>query len=250
MDPITRERPARYVAILEKIIGMIESHDYGPGSQLPTEAELCAEFGVSRTTVRHALQHLEFQGLIERKRGKGTFVNIQKIRGWATPTESFTEQVQSHGLSSHSKVLDVRVIPATYKLAQTLLVSEKDPIIQLVRLRFANDQALQHVTSFIPWHIAPGLVEDDCTRSLFALLENKYNVSIHHAVEFIEPMITSSSISSLLNVPNGSPAFLLESITYDHKNVPIEYAKQVIRGDRFRFSTERTYARTLQNSEE
>lgn len=231
---------ALYIAVQQKIADMIRAGEYKVGEQLPTEAELCQQFGVSRTTVRLALQRLEFDGVIERVQGKGTFVSEPKI-GWASPNESFVQQMQTHGLSSHSRVLELSVIPANYSLSQTLMVNERDPIFKLVRLRFAGNEPLQHVTSYIPWFVAPGLNEEDCSNSLFELLRTRYNVSIHRTVESLEPICIDEELSQLMNIPAGSPAFLLYSLTYGSDDTPIEYARMIIRGERFKFTMERIH---------
>ncbi|MEK8129447.1 GntR family transcriptional regulator [Paenibacillus filicis] len=229
-----------YISVKEKLHDLIKSGKYALGDKLPTESELGQEYEVSRTTIRLALQQLEFEGHIQRIQGKGTFVSKPKIRESITPNlRTFVEQMKDLGLSSHSQVLELVVIPADSTLAETLHVEEKDPVVKLVRLRVADREPLQYVTSYLPWRVAPGLVNDDCSGSLFDLLRSKYEVNIYRSVESIEPVLTEEAISRLLGVPAGSPAFALESLTYNDKEQPIEYSYGIVRGDRFKFTMER-----------
>ncbi|MFF2482817.1 GntR family transcriptional regulator [Paenibacillus sp. NPDC058071] len=236
-----KQGAALYIIVKEKLLALIKSGVYAVGDKLPTESELCQEHEVSRTTIRQALQQLEVEGHIQRVQGKGTFVAKPKIRESLTrEIRTFMEQMRDLGLSSHSEVLELVVIPADEALAETLHLEAKDPVVKLVRLRFADSEPLQYVTSYLPWRIAPGLANDDCSGSLFDLLRTKYEVNIHRTVESIEPVLIEATISDRLETAPGSPAFSLESLTFNEKDQPIEYSKGIVRGDRFKFTMERS----------
>jgi GntR family transcriptional regulator len=233
---------ALYFTVKEKIASFIEEGKYEVGSQLPTESELCKLFDVSRTTIRLALQQLELDGKIYKVQGKGTFVSQPKISEPITQhIKSFSEQMNAAGLSSHSKVLDLGVVPATLFLSHKLGMEQDDPIIKLVRLRYADDVPYQHSTSYIPWKVAPNLLNDDFSGSLFELLKSKYDVHILKSVESIEPIIPEKSVCNLLNIPGNTPSFLSESLTYSTDNLPIEYSSTTVRGDYAKFIVERNY---------
>ncbi|WP_425590307.1 GntR family transcriptional regulator [Fictibacillus sp. B-59209] len=105
-------------------------------------------------------------------------------------------------------------------------------------MRYGGTEPLQHSTSFIPWKIAPSLIQEDCSGSLFQLLRTKFEVDIYRSMESIEPILTNQTMSELLNIPVGSPSFLLESITYSTKQSPIELSSSIVRGDRSKFVME------------
>ncbi|WNR45352.1 GntR family transcriptional regulator [Paenibacillus roseipurpureus] len=236
----TKQGTSLYYAVKEKLLEFIKSGKYKIGDQLPTESELCQTYDVSRTTIRLALQQLELEGHIQRVQGKGTFVSKPKIRESITRNiRTFVEQMKDLGISSQSKVLELVVVPADETLADTLNIEEKDPVIKLVRVRYADAEPLQYVTSYLPWRVAPGLINDDCTGSLFDLLRSKHGVVISRSLESIEPVLIDEAVSKLLEVPAGSPAFSLESLTYNEKDQPIEYSYGLVRGDRFKFTMER-----------
>ncbi|MEC1355174.1 GntR family transcriptional regulator [Bacillus sonorensis] len=232
---------ALYSVIKFKIIELIKSGKYKANDQLPTESEFCEQYHVSRTTVRLALQQLELEGYIKRIQGKGTFVSAAKIQA-PIPHKitSFAEQMK--GLRSESKVLELVVIPADQSIAELLQINENDPVNKLVRIRYAEDEPLQYHTSYIPWKIAPALVQEECTGSLFALLRSKYNIRIERGTEWIEPILTDETISKHLLINVGAPVFLSESITYDDQGAVVEYAQIITRGDRTKFIVEQQYS--------
>ncbi|MGG3571438.1 GntR family transcriptional regulator [Bacillus gobiensis] len=236
----SKEGEPLYTTIKYKIIERIKSGEYKVNDQLPTESEFCNEYKVSRTTVRLALQQLELEGYITRIQGKGTFVSVAKIQ---TPIpqkiRSFAEQMQ--GLHSKSVIHELEVIPADHSISSLLKVEVTDPVIKLVRIRYADNMPLQYHTSYIPWKAAPGLNKEECTGSLFELLRTKYNVNITRGTESIEPILTDEIISGHLLVKVGSPAFLSESITYDDNDTVIEYAQIITRGDRTKFIIDQSY---------
>ncbi|KHE71836.1 GntR family transcriptional regulator [Halobacillus sp. BBL2006] len=231
-----------YHSIKDNLLELIKNGTYEVGSQLPTESALGKEFGVSRTTIRLALQQLEAEGLIYKVQGKGTFVAQPRINEHITPNiKSFSEQMKEAGMTSYSKVLSLDLIPATLFLAHALDLETNDPVIKLVRLRYANDIPYQHSTSYIPWKIAPGLLQEDYSHSLFNLLKTKYNIEILKSVESIQPVLPEIKESELLDIPENTPSIRLESYTYSKENVPIEYSTTIVRGDFANFVTVRYY---------
>lgn len=231
---------ALYTTIKLKIIELIKSGKYKNNEQLPTESEFCEQYHVSRTTVRLALQQLELEGYVNRIQGKGTFVSMDKIQTpYTQKIRSFAEQME--GRNSKSEVLSLDVIPADPAIASILEISEKDPVIKLIRLRYADSEPIQYHTSYIPWQVAPGMSAEDCKESLFEILRTKFDVSISHGQESIEPILSDEMVSKYLNIPVGSPTFLTESKTFDNKNQTIEYAQIITRGDRTKFVVEQTY---------
>ena len=231
-----------YFSIKEQLLEEILSGSLKVGDQLPTENELMNRFDVSRTTIRLAVQQLELDGYVQKVQGKGTFVTKPKIAETITPhIRTFVEQMNDLGLKSRSKILEQVVVAADLSLAEKLGIGLKDPVVKLSRLRFAESDPIQHSISYIPWKIAPGLIEDDCTNSLFELLHGKYGINLHRSVESIEPVMSDKNVSKLLEIKPNSPAFLLESITYTDQNEPVEYSSSIIRGDRSKFTLERFF---------
>lgn len=231
-----------YSQLKENIENDIKSGKYKTGEQLPTEFQLCQDYDVSRTTVRLALQQLELEGKIYKVQGKGTFVARPKIKQSLTTVDRFfADQMIEQNLQPVSKVLSLKVIPASITLAEQLNIEINDPVNQLIRLRYANEEPLQYEISYIPWKYAPGLADEACDGSLYQLLKEQYGVQIARTIESIEPVLLSESVSELLDVPVGAPAFYLETITYNANDQPLEYSTCYFRGDRSKFTIERQY---------
>ncbi|MBS4205675.1 GntR family transcriptional regulator [Lederbergia citrea] len=239
-----KEQASLYNIVKMKIMEKIKSGKYQVGDKLPTEMELCEEYSVSRTTIRIALQQLALEGRIYRVQGKGTFVSKPKIQQSLSTTEKgFASQLIEQGYKPKTDIIELKVIPADSTLASHLQVNGNDPVTQLARIRYANDEPLFYAVSYIPWHFAPGLVNDEesCKGSLFQLLQDKYNVKIHKTVEVLEPILASKQISEYLSVSEDTPVFHLETLTYDENLKPIEFSESVFRGDRSTFTIERIY---------
>ena len=241
----TTEHASLYSIVKRKIMKKIQIGKYKVGDKLPTEMELCEEYNVSRTTVRIALQELSLEGRINKIQGKGTFVSKPKIQqSLSTIEKGFASQIIEQGYEPKTDIIDLQVIPADPSLADHLKIKENDPVHRLVRIRYANDEPLFYAISYIPWHFAPGLVNDEeaCKGSLYQILQNKYGVKIHKTIEEIEPILANKSISEYLSVSEGSPVFSLETVTYNTDLVPIEYSESTFRGDRSKFTIERLYS--------
>lgn len=238
----TNKVTALHSAVKESIVQMIKNGDYQPNTKLPTEAEFCKSFEVSRTTVRTALQQLTVEGYVYRIQGKGTFVSENKVRQTLTSTvENFSDQVMMQGKNPSTKVLGLTVIEANASLAKRFDLDIGDPINKLVRVRYVDSVPLQYEVAYLPWHKTPGLDMKACETSLFRLLKNQFNLKVLKTIEHLELALADESIAEKLEIPNGSPCFSLETHTYEADQSVIEYSKTYFRGDRSHFVIERNY---------
>jgi len=228
-----------YAMLKEKLLLQIQSEEYKVGDRLPTESELCDQYQVSRTTVRYALQELEREGILERIQGSGTFVKRKELQLLAT--RSFSEDISAQGKKPSNKVLEAVVVPADSPLAGVLGIPLESPVTKLVRLRFADNEPLIYETSYIPWSLAPGLALNHDEGSLFSLIQSRYQLQIHRSVEKLKPVLADKQVAKLLNIPEGSPCFEVQTITYLTDNTPLEYNYGIFRGDFPNFTIERFY---------
>jgi GntR family transcriptional regulator len=241
MDNVSEEN-ALHSRVKEAIIKLIKSGEYKPNTKLPTEAEFCKKYGVSRTTVRTALQQLSLEGYVYRKQGRGTFVSQNKIKQFLTSTvENFSEQLTMQGKYPSIKVLSLEVIQASSFLASVFEINQEDPVNKLERIRYANDEPLQYEVAFLPWRKTPGLNKQACEKSLYKVLESQFQLKIKKTVEHLELFIADKQISEKLNISIGSPCFSLETYTYLEDGSAIEYSKTIYRGDLANFVIERNY---------
>ncbi len=230
-----------YYAQLSEIIKDQISHKvWQPGEQIPGEPDLCIIYGVSRTVVRQALDEVENEGLIERRKGKGTFVAVPKIsESLAQKLTGFYEDMVARGFKPVTEVLRQQVVPCNEKTAEYLEIAPGTLVIDIKRLRSVNESPVQVVTSYIPYHLCPKLADVDLTnRSLYEFLETECHLTIARGRRYIEAVAASEADAKLLQVERGAPLVQLESITYLENGTPIEFYFARHRGDRSRFEIE------------
>ncbi|KIL39196.1 hypothetical protein SD70_21650 [Gordoniibacillus kamchatkensis] len=232
-----------YFIIKENLLKQIQAGTYPIGEKIPTENELCAQYKVSRTTIRLALHELELEGMLERIQGRGTFVKRKEVQHWVTQPHSYADVVLHAGQEPKTKLIESSVIPIESPLDEILQIPLKSPVTHLLRVRYADNEPLLYERSFIPWSLAPGLANEynDNEGSLFKLLELKYNMKVHRTVEQLKPILADKTASRLLNIKEGAPCMQMRTFTYLQDNTLVEYNYAVFRGDLQNFTIERTY---------
>jgi GntR family transcriptional regulator len=210
----------------------------GVGEAIPSERQLSADLGVSRLTVRAALDELAREGYLVRRRGSGTFVSEPKIAQELTMT-SFTEDMRRRGMQPGSRTLGLEVVPAGARLGRFLHVSPSEPIVVAKRLRLADHESMAIETLHVREALVPGLGADDLAgQSFYDLLRSRYGIVIAGGMQTIEPTVTNEEESEALGVPLHSPAFLFERTTRSSAGEIVEYVRSLYRGDRYRIVTE------------
>ncbi|QAY63123.1 GntR family transcriptional regulator [Xylanimonas allomyrinae] len=229
-----------YFQLKEGIRASITDRGLRPGDRIEGDHELCALYGVSRTVVRQALAELETEGVIERVKGRGTFVAQPKTsEGLVQSLTGLFEDVAARGGHLRSAVRRVDLVPADERVADELGLQHGEPVIEIERLRFVDEEPWVLTVTHIPQALAPGLVHDDLTEtSLYAILETKYGVTLAHGRRTVEAVAAKSSIAASLGVPEGAPVLLLRSVSFDADGRPVESFVAYHRGDRSRFEVE------------
>jgi GntR family transcriptional regulator len=214
---------------LRKQIGSLQ-----PDQPIPSEHELCAQYDVSRITVRKALADLIHEGLLYTVQGKGTFVAARKFRiEWAHEMAGFHADMARRGLQVKVRVLEQAIVAADQRVAEELNLRLGDPVVKIVRLRFVDDQPFDIATNYTPWVVFPGLEKEDVARgSIYALIRTKYNVQIDHGVRLVEAVACSPDDARLLHIKAGAPLLLIHNTMHDARNGPVEYSVIKRRGDR------------------
>ncbi len=220
----------------DQVLELIER--LGVGDAIPSERQLSADLGVSRLTVRAALDELVREGYLLRRRGAGTFVSEPKIAQELTMT-SFTEDMLRRGMVPGSRTLELRTSPAGPWLGRILHVSPSEPIVVVKRLRLADDETMAIETLHVRASLAPGLTAKDLEEhSFYELLTERYGLDVVGGLQTIEPTVTNEEESEALGVPLHSPAFLFERTTRSREGEIVEYVRSLYRGDRYRLVTE------------
>lgn len=235
---VKRDSSQALFSQLEEIIrDGIENNIWNPGEAIPSERELSNMYGLSRMTVRKALDRLVIAGLLYRVDGKGTFVSEPKVKFKALSLAGLREQTLNMGYSPSAKLLGVDKVFASEKTASVLKIPPDTPVYLLERVVFGNEVPLALHRSYIPVYLCPNLHEIDLSSiSLYAVLRREYGIVINKASETLESTLATTRESLFLNVEPGSPMFLLRIVMSDAENQPIEYVKVVFRGDRVQLS--------------
>jgi GntR family transcriptional regulator len=207
-----------------------------PGDRLPTEHDLAAWFGVSRMTLRHALAELARRGLVTRAVGRhgGTFVAEPKLEQDLTTLAGFSEQMRRHGMVAGARVLTASERPAGPAAAAALRVADDDPVYEVRRIRLADGRPMALERSLFPAARFPGMLDCRLDGSLYELLEVKYGLRPHRARESLEPVTAGVREAEALEIAEGAPLMLVVRTAYARSGEPLEYARDLFRGDRTR----------------
>ena len=228
-----------YYQLKELLLKEIKSHKYVENDPIPTELELSEYFEISRPTVRQAISELVSEGYLYRVKGKGTFLAKPKIYQQFTQViDSFNEEMRKKGLLPKTEVLELKIISATEKEAEMLNLKEGSKVTKLKRLRYANDEPILVVSTYIPYDLCAGLENISFEReSLYKLFEDK-GLYIERVKRIFEARNASASDAQLLGVEVGDAIHYFETVAYLNNDVPIEYSASKYRGDRNKFIVE------------
>ena len=205
---------------------------------IPSERQLGIDLGVSRLTVRAALDELVREGYLVRRRGAGTFVAEPKVAK-GIDVSSFSDDMRRRGLVPASRTLDLRAVPAGARLGRMLHVSPAEPVLSIKRLRLADGEPMAIELLNVRASLVPGLTGEDLEQSSFYdLLGSRYNIEIVGGTQTVEPTVTNDEESAALGVPLHSPALLFERVTRSVAGDVIEFTTSTYRGDRYRLVTE------------
>jgi GntR family transcriptional regulator len=228
-----------YHQLKEILRTQIEARTFKPHQQIPSEHELQRTYGLSRATVRKAIDSLVREGLVYRLHGKGTFV--AEPRDWQHITlDSFTANMRAYGFSPSTVVLERALISdPDLELGQKVGIEPGEQVVMVKRLRFLDGEPILLATSYLPAHLFPGLEEEELTGSLYRTLVENYGVTPSWGEDFIEPVIVSEEEAKALGCDLGSPALLIERHAYTADNDLVEVCFSLIRGDQAKFYLKR-----------
>jgi GntR family transcriptional regulator len=219
--------------ILRREIG--EKQAEGESFQLPSENDLAELHGLSRATIRHALDKLEREGWIYRQKGVGSFAVVRRVEQELTRLDSTTEAMRQRGWRLETRVLHVRQMAATPHIERALELDCGVMVYELCRLRIVDDLPLSLQTAYLPAVLCPRLEDSDLTASLYRLLETRYGLRLWTGQETLRARKATPSEAHVLNIRDDIPVLYAERITYAATGVPVEYLEAVWRGDRYDF---------------
>ncbi|MDO4436426.1 MAG: GntR family transcriptional regulator [Coriobacteriaceae bacterium] len=230
----TMQDAPMYLRIRQALRDRIAAGYYAPGTMIPSEHELAEEFGTTRLTVRSAVDVLVDAGLVRRVQGKGAFISTAGAAG--VPSSTRKSGFRERARLSHAKA-SVRILarskrPAGPYYARIFGIEENEPLYSVRRLNSLDDEPVSIEQAFIPLRYFEGI--EDVDISVFSLYETyeMYGHRVALAQEKLDIEALSARDAGLLNLEPGDLALVLECISYDQDDVPIEYAISLNRGDR------------------
>jgi len=220
--------------IKEDLALQIRSGRWRPEEEIPSEADLCRHYGVSRGTVRQAIADLVQQGLIHRRQGRGSFVSKPKLEG--SVLGSYRLYLKDAPLDHRSQVIRCQLRSPSPEIRQILGMNRGEKVYQLERVRFVQAVPISLQVSYLPARLCPGLEEKDLSgEALYNVLEREYGVSFLRAEESIEPVLADEYVASHLHIAVGSPVFLVERSSYTFNGHLGEFRRARMRGDLYRY---------------
>jgi GntR family transcriptional regulator len=226
-----------YDQIERNLRDLIINGQLNPGETMPSEWELVELYGVSRLTVRRALDELVRQNWLERKHGVGTFVRQPTTASIAASKLSFTEQMRSIGRKPSSRLISKGTTPATAKIARFLRIQEAEPVIEITRVRLADGEPILLETCYLSSERFPTLAAYSWSEneSLYKILSDEYDVIVTGMDHTLKPVLLTETEAHYLQTKSGAPAILSEIVSFTKNGTPVEYVWSVSNGDKSEF---------------
>jgi GntR family transcriptional regulator len=238
MEPIDKGSSVPYYIQLAELLRQEIARQTSPPAayQLPSENELAAAHGITRATVRRALDVLERNGWIYREKGRGSFAAVRRVEHELTQLVSTTETMRARGWSLTTRVVSLAQVPAVPQVAAALELAAGTPCYELCRLRIVEGEAISLQTSCLPAELCPSLEENDLTQSLYRLLETRYGLRLWTGREVLRARCALPHEQQHLSLSHCAPVMAMERVTYAATGRPVEYLDAVWRGDRYDFT--------------
>ncbi|MCB6178560.1 GntR family transcriptional regulator [Rhodobacter sp. Har01] len=238
-SPEAAGHPARtplWFRVKSSLTALILDHGLEPNARLPSEAELCQQFQVSRTVVREALSQLVNEGVIYRLQGKGAFVRARRDdQDFVSTAVGFSGELSDKNRIVSRRILRQAMDQPGPRVRRYLKIDESEPVVSIDRVMMVDG----HPRAIVRWKmvasLVPGLESLGLeTRSLYDTLSRQYGIHFARADRWIESVALADEDARLLGVEAGRPALRVESVANDERDVPIEYYVALYLTDRSR----------------
>lgn len=225
-----------YRQLEELIKQRIARGELRAGERIPSENELAEACGISRMTVRKALDRLVMEGHLFRRQGKGTYV-AEPYADRIPALFSFAGNMSAQGLAVRTAVVRQRVVPAPPGVAERLGLPRGTDVIEIKRLRFvAEGPAAVHTTYLDYGSFEPLLNYDLSREGLSRVMERIFGLNLSYSREVLEVSLAAPADAQLLEVEPNSPVYLVEGVAFDAHDHPVKLTRGLYRGDRFQFT--------------
>lgn len=237
MFDVADRRPL-YAQFEDAIASRIASGEFTVGAQLPPEHELAQQYAVSRITIRQSIQNLVRRGLLEIRRGTGTFVTEPRLVHQLSALRGFVEDMAAQGRRATARVVGRELVPANAVVARQLRLRVGTRVVRIQRVRLADGEPISFDDTYLPRALGERVMADDLeVLPIFDLLERKYATPLVEADYRLEAAAADRPVARALSVRVGSPVFVIERTSYAANHRPVDYERLHYRGDRVSFVT-------------
>jgi GntR family transcriptional regulator len=222
---LTKRRPPLADLVRNELKELIVSGKAPVGSRLPSEADLCDQYNVSRITLREAVQGLVQEGYVVRRQGSGTYVTRRPaLQNSLDSNFSYTEYLARAGIRAGKKVLSARAVVASEETAEALGLEEDSRVVEVRRLRTADGRPAVYSVDSLPVDLASVPADKPAfTGSLYKLLAEKGHY-VDHGEAIVAPALADAELASLLRVGEGTLLQHLTQIDYDGADRPVLFS--------------------------
>jgi GntR family transcriptional regulator len=222
-----------YFQIAEQLRHAMESGDLTPGTRLATEIDLAKHLGVSRPTMRKAMEHLLGKGLVVRQRGVGTRVVSPKVLR-CLELSSLYDDLQNSGQQPTTEVLSNSIESASAEIASVLAVAEGSPVLTIVRVRSARDQPIAKMTNYLPAHRLTVTTQELQAHGLYQLMRLA-GITLHSAIQVIGARTATATEARLLGERKGAALLTMQRTAFDDRRAIVEYGNHIYYAARYSF---------------
>lgn len=220
----------------------IDNGEWQPRSAIPSERQLETLYGISRTTIREAIDSLVRQGYLYREQGRGTFVSPQKLQKAMLELTSFSEDLLRRGIQPGQVIRSLEWVVPNPKILQKLELPAGTRVLRIERIRLGNDTPIGLQTSYLALKEGQEITleEMETKGSLYTILQEKLRIIPSEADETLEVTLATPGEAALLHIVDGAPLLLSERVLFAQDRRPVEFVKILYRGDRYRYTVRLT----------
>ena len=213
-----------YKSIAERRCIVLNSAEYNIGSPWPAEVRLAEEFGVSRMTIRKAIDLLLGWGLVERRHGSGTYIAKKDVHHETTNLTGFIEVMRNQGKEVVSDVLEFTIMPAPPAIASQLRIKIDERIYYSRRVRSVDGKPLMVEDSYMPAKLYRNLSVAHLEGSKFSYIEDECHIIVCGNYESLTPVLADKKMAKLLNVDELTPILRITSLSYSDSGDFVNYS--------------------------
>lgn len=231
---------SKYEEIAQDIRQAILSGHYSPNAQLPLEKEMCLSYGVSRITIKKAVDELVIQGLVIKRRGSGTFVksvNDEDVEELGSVKQFGGFSETNKGRKVSSSIIKFEVIHPTDEIATKLKISCDDFVYYIVRARYADNEPYVIEYTYMPIGLIHGIKTDILMNSIYSYIEKDLKLKIKSAHRTVRAILPNEIEQEWLKVDKNIPILEVEQIGFLDNGQSFEYSKSHHRSDKIEIKT-------------